>query len=195
MANAACVIVRGTARVRLPLAFDAARLAHDADDIDAALWAPHFNRALFRGHWSGVTLRGKGARLYPNPYDSDPVEDLPMLEHCSAVRDLLRHVACETTSVRFLRLGPDSEIYEHRDYDLTPEGGEARLHVCIRTNPDVTFFVDGASVDMRPGDCWYLDVSRPHRVVNRGEADRLHLVIDCLANDWLNELIASGEDG
>jgi hypothetical protein len=38
---------------------------------------------------------------------------------------------------------------------------------------------------MAPGSAWYLRLSDPHSVSNNGAADRVHLVIDALANDWL----------
>ena len=38
------------------------------------------------------------------------------------------------------------------------------------------FYVDDRRVIMEAGECWYLDLSRPHRVHNRGTTDRIHLV-------------------
>jgi hypothetical protein len=38
---------------------------------------------------------------------------------------------------------------------------------------------------MKEGECWYLNFNLPHRVKNSGTADRIHLVIDCVVNDWL----------
>ena len=107
------------------------------------------------------------------------------------MRDALRRFACELTTVRFLRLGPGSRIFEHRDYGLEFAGGEARLHVCVRTNERVRFLFDGRPVVMAEGDCWYLDVSRPHSVVNLGDAPRTHLVVDCVLNPWLRELLTA----
>jgi hypothetical protein len=43
---------------------------------------------------------------------------------------------------------------------------------------------------MAPGECWYLRLSDPHRVANRGETDRVHLLIDCRVNDWLRMQVA-----
>jgi hypothetical protein len=49
---------------------------------------------------------------------------------------------------------------------------------------------------MSPGELWYLNVSQPHRVWNKGPAARTHLVIDCAVNQWLlglaREAIALG---
>jgi hypothetical protein len=44
------------------------------------------------------------------------------------------------------------------------------------------------------GSAWYLRLSDLHSVANRRTTDRVHLVIDCSANDWLTEQLraASG---
>jgi len=179
--------------VRLPLTFDARALFDDVQALPPDAWEPHFNRQLYRNDWSGVALRSNGGvGLYPNPHSAQAFVDTPWLARCPAVRTALAQFACRTTAVRFLRVGADSEIFEHRDDDLTAEGGEARLHVCVQTNEDVTFLLDGEPVAMEPGSCWYLDVSRPHRVINAGATARVHLVVDCVLNAWLRELIAQG---
>jgi hypothetical protein len=38
---------------------------------------------------------------------------------------------------------------------------------------------------MRAGEAWYLRLSDPHAVANRGTSDRVHLVLDLVADDWL----------
>ncbi len=172
--------------------FDSAALQADARAIDDAMWTRHFNTALFEGDWSGVALRSNGgsAALYPDPY-ARGFADTPLLARCPAVREVLAAFHCEFTSVRFLRLGPGSRILEHQDYDLTREEGEARIHVCVQSNDGVTFELDGRPVDLAEGECWYLDVSRPHRAENRGESARIHLVVDCLINPWLERLLSA----
>ena len=179
-----------TGRVRLPIAFDSAALRADANALPATAWEAHFNRALYRNEWSGVALRGRqAAGLYTDPHGNSPVRDTPWLERCPNVRAALALISCEMTAVRFLRVGAGSAILEHRDYDLTEASGEARLHVCVQTNESVRFLLDGDAVPMYPGSCWYLDVSRPHSVTNDGESARIHLVLDCIFNDWLREMM------
>lgn len=193
--NEAMIIGR-TGRARLPITFDARALLRDALALPPDAWEPHFNRALYRNDWSGVALRSNGGvGLYPNPHSSQAFTDTPWLARCPAVREALARFACPTSAVRFLRVGADSEIFEHRDYDLTAEGGEARVHVCVQTSNDVTFLLDSTPVVMLPGSCWYLDVSRPHRVINAGATARVHLVVDCMIDGWLRELIAAGDPG
>jgi quercetin dioxygenase-like cupin family protein len=38
---------------------------------------------------------------------------------------------------------------------------------------------------MREGESWYVNFNLPHRVLNLGETARVHLVLDCVLNDWL----------
>jgi mannose-6-phosphate isomerase-like protein (cupin superfamily) len=64
-----------------------------------------------------------------------------------------------------------------------------RLHIPVITNREVEFVLNQVHVVMNEGDCWYLNVNQPHRVANRGATDRIHLVIDCVVNDWLRELL------
>ena len=89
-------------------------------------------------------------------------------------------------------LRPGSIIKEHRDPDLAVEEGCVRLHVPIATNPDVDFRLAGARVEMAPGSAWYLRLTLPHSVANRGTTARVHLVIDARVDEWLRALMAAG---
>ena len=82
-------------------------------------------------------------------------------------------------------------IHEHRDYNIGPEAGRLRIHIPIRTGEAVRFVVGGRRVRMAPGEMWYLDFGQLHRVDNDGGSDRVHLVIDCVYDEWLRELLAS----
>ena len=44
---------------------------------------------------------------------------------------------------------------------------------------------------MEAGSAWYLRLIDPHRVVNGGSSDRVHLVIDAEMNGWLLNLLAA----
>jgi hypothetical protein len=86
-----------------------------------------------------------------------------------------------------MKLAPGSVIKEHTDLDLAAEDGKARIHIPITSNPDVVFKVNGMPVPMGLGETWYLRLSDPHTVTNRGASDRVHLVIDACMNDWLTD--------
>jgi mannose-6-phosphate isomerase-like protein (cupin superfamily) len=180
---------------RLPLRFDPVPLQRDLEGIRRHEWRPHFNVHVHDGGWSGVALRavaGDPARLFPDPEAGAAYADTPLLARCPNVRSLLASLRCPYTSVRLLRLRAGSRIREHRDDDLSLESGEIRLHVPVRAHPDVHFLVAGERVEMQEGECWYVDLSLPHRVENRSPSDRIHLVVDCTVDAWLASLFPPG---
>ena len=156
----------------------------------------HFNTGYHDGGWQGISLRaidGGATRLFSDPTRRGCVVDTPLLQQCPAIQAALKQFECPLNEVRLLRLAPGSTIREHRDDDLRFDEGQARLHVPLITHPLVEFYVDGERVIMEAGECWYLDLSRPHRVRNASAVERIHLVIDCEVDDWLRDLIASGD--
>jgi len=188
-------------RVRLPIAFDPEPLRAALARIDEEAWEPHFNTQQYAGDWSGVALRvgvGSPLALYPDP-SRDDFADTELLAAGPELRAALARFECPLRTVRLLRLGPGATITDHRDHALSFAHGEARLHVPILSGPAVTFRLDGAEVPMRPGECWYLDLTRTHRVHNAGDEPRVHLVVDCEVNAWLTaellEGVGSGDTG
>jgi hypothetical protein len=183
-------------RVRLPLRFDAAALAAEVDGLPADAWVPHFNNTIYEGDWSGVALRSAGGAplaLYPDPAaEPDDWADTDVLRASRALADAVASFRCPLQSVRLLRLGPGAAIREHRDHRLGYADGEVRIHVPIHTGPDVTFLHDGERVDMAPGEAWYMDLNLPHAVANRGTTPRVHLVVDCVLDAWLDAQLSAG---
>lgn len=181
-------------RVRLPLTFDADELRSDLDGIRPDEWMPHFNTGIYEGDWSGISLRAVGGRpdtLYPDPAATDPFADTPMMRRCPALAAAVARFTCPLQAVRLLRLGPGAAIGEHRDFKLGYEDGEVRVHVPLTTSDAVEFVHAGERVQMLPGEAWYLDFNQPHAVANRGTTDRIHLVLDCVVDEWLDGQLSS----
>jgi hypothetical protein len=175
------------AHLKLPMTFDVARLQADLAAILPDEWRPHFNTSYYDGLWSGVALRtteGAHVPLYPDPSKNTYV-DLEVLKRCPYIEEVLARFHCPLQLVRLLKLAPGSNIKEHRDYNLSYEDGEVRVHIPVQTNPEVEFAVAGQPLPMAEGECWYINFNLPHRIHNRGATDRIHLVIDCVLNDWL----------
>jgi quercetin dioxygenase-like cupin family protein len=63
-----------------------------------------------------------------------------------------------------------------------------RIHIPVQTNPDVKFVVDGRALPLKEGEAWYINFNLPHRIYNGGATDRVHLVIDCRLNAWLDAM-------
>jgi hypothetical protein len=177
--------------VQLPFEFNAAALAVDALAFGDDAWHAHFNTQYYQGDWSGVPLRTPHGRLtiLPDPAGLAPYSDTPLLLQSPAIRAVLAALPCDTTSVRLLRLGPGACVREHRDYNIGLEYGEIRLHVPIISGPGVEFVLNGRPLRMHPAECWFVDVTGPHHVANPGPSPRIHLVIDCVLNEALSELL------
>lgn len=183
-------------RIKLPFAFDPRRLAADLAALSAETWIAHFVKQNFEGDWSVLPLRGTAGATHPvMQIYSDPsateFEDTPLLARCPYFREVLARFECPLQAVRLMRLTPGSIIKEHRDHDLSIEDGAARIDIAVVTNPQVEFEVNRQPVVLEAGSAWYLRLSDPHRVANRGTTDRVHLVIDAAANDWLRDLLCS----
>jgi hypothetical protein len=185
-------------RLQLPLSFDPILLRRDLDRLSSIDWIAHFVTQNYEGDWSVIPLRGMAGAVHPvMQIYSDPTatafEDTPMLQPCGYFREVLAAFACEVQSVRLMRLTPGSVIKDHVDHDLDVAAGMARIHIPITTNPEVDFRLNGERVIMAPGSAWYLRLSDPHSVANRGVSDRVHLVLDAVVNDWVRGLLAATE--
>jgi hypothetical protein len=189
-------------RVRLPIRFDPAALRRELTVLDEQEWVDHFVRQNYEGTWSILPLRAPASAvhpikmIYPDP-GCEAFVDTPLLVRCGYFQQVLGTFECPLQSVRLMKLTPGSAINVHVDHELAPERGTVRLHIPVATNPDVDFQLNGTRVEMREGECWYLRLSDPHAVVNRGVTDRVHLVLDALVNAWLldqlTERYANGE--
>jgi hypothetical protein len=180
---------------RLPQLFDADALSRDLARVQPGEWIPHFNTADYQGEWSIAHLRAvQGDPRFPYPSAlPDLHADTPLLLRCGYFREVLAAFRCPLCSVRLMKLEPGAEIREHADSGLSLFHGQARLHVPIQTNEGVNFRLGGARLRMAPGECWYHDFTLPHRVVNRGTAPRVHLVLDCHVDPWLEGRILGGD--
>ena len=183
-------------RLRLPFAFDPGLLVRDLHSLAAVNWIGHFVKQNYDGDWSVIPLRGKAGATHPvMMIYSDPTatefEDTPMLRDCPYFREVLESFACPLRTVRLMRLTPGSVIKEHTDLELSVEEGTARIHIAVTTNPDVEFYLNRSRIVLEPGSAWYLRLSDPHSVYNKGNTARVHMVIDAMVNDWLRELLES----
>ena len=182
-----------TSTLKLPFAFDVEPLKLELGNFSDSDWTPHFNTQYYSGDWSGIALRAAEnahVALYPDP-SVDKFVDTDEIMRCGSVKEILKTFECETETVRFLRLGIGASIREHRDHKLSIEDGLARVHIPVKTSPDVEFYLGGNRVEMNEGEAWYLNFNLPHSVENKSSHERIHLVIDCIANDWLRSFFVS----
>lgn len=177
---------------RLPLAPQLPALLEALERVPDDAWQHHFNTGYYQGEWSGVALITPEDALLPlAPGQGAPVP-ADWWQEEQAWHKVLALFQTTIRSARLLRLGAGARIHEHCDPDLGQPGGDLRLHIPLLSPADVEFLVDGLQVPMKVGECWFIDLSRPHRVDNPGPGARVHLVLDCQPNAWLLQLVAAG---
>jgi len=174
--------------------FDAARMQTEVRQLSSARWAAHYNTKHYEGDWSIIPLRsinGDSNNAIAIHATSASYRDTALLDQCPYIKEVIDSFACEKTSIRLMKLDAGAIIKEHTDHDMNMEAGEARFHIPIQTNSEVAFYIMEERIPMQEGQCWYLNLSLPHRVTNAGSTDRIHLVMDCLVNDWVTTLLSS----
>jgi hypothetical protein len=184
-------------RVRLPLRFDVAPLAADVAAFAQSDWSAHFVRDNFEGRWSVIPLRAaEGDTHATHRIGTDPggvhFVNTHYLGRAPALRALLAGLDCPLKTARLMRLTPGSRIKEHDAHHPDAASGTARLHLPVTTNDGVEFLLNRRRVPMLAGELWYLRMSDPFAVANRGATDRVHLVMDLGLNDWLLALLRDG---
>ena len=163
--------------------------------------------------WSAISLRGytpdwafitKPAEMgkkwrWDNKDTEFKLQDTDIRKMFPEVEDILRWLPGRPHRIRFMNLAPGGgELQRHTD-QVDPDAGVQdrklmRFHFPIVTNKDVIFnqwdwHGELVEAHMKVGECWFLDVRKPHRAINDGTEMRTHLVVDIEANDEVRALL------
>lgn len=178
-----------TRYLKLPFFFDICRLNEDLEKIRDAEWIEHFNTAAYENEWRCVPLRSLDGRQDHILSLSDVhYKDTNILKRCPYFQEAIDTFECEKTSVRLMELGAGSQIKMHKDKGTLFEDGMARLHVPIITTPDICFTIEDEEVHFAAGHTWYLNADCLHGVSNKSQKPRIHLMLDCIVNPWLERI-------
>ena len=193
-----------------PFTEDLSGVAEFLDDIDFCKVKTKYTKGK---DWTAISLYGYS----PNPTDilkpgvlksSVQIDEklqwtsLKTATPLQPIFKLLQNLPCDFERVRFMKLEAGKIIGKHSDkidkqigFD---DGDIIRIHVPIRTNSDVVFSLFESprskvayEYNLKTGHYYYTDVTKPHAVRNMSAVDRIHLVVDCYANDTLRTLISS----
>ena len=171
----------------------------------------HYSNYNKKKSWSALSLRGYTAdpSFITKPEEMNDawkkdhegidftLQDSVLYNKFPEVRELIAPYGDDVHRVRFMLLKPKTgELSRHTDQVDPDSGGSigklSRIHFPIVTNDMVIFTVwdtDGVeqNVSMSVGECWFLDTRKPHKAVNFGDEDRIHLVIDVKTQEPLYE--------
>ena len=192
-----------------PCAEDLTAAAEFLDNLDFTKVKTKYTKGA---DWTAISLYGYGPKitdiLKPGVLKSSVKIDeklqwtnLHEATPLNPVFKILENLPCKYERVRFMKLEAGKIIGKHSDKidkDLGFDDGQIiRIHVPIRTNSDVVFSLFESSrskvaheFNLKTGHYYYTDVTKPHAVRNMSDVDRIHLVVDCYANDSLRTLIA-----
>ncbi len=177
--------------LQLPFHFDVPSIQKELKTLTDQHWQLHYQTLHYEGEWSALPLRSEDGSL-DNIHIStatDPTyQNTSLLNNSPFFQQLLTHFECPLLAVRLLKLNAGAVIKEHRDAELYFEKGEVRIHIPIITHPLVEFYLDKERINLRTGECWYMNFNLPHSIVNKSDIDRVHLVIDATVNDWVKEI-------
>ena len=174
--------------IRLPYRFDAARLAAEADALDASAWMPH--PTGLPGN-SAVALVSSGGG--DNDAFEGPKAPTPHLDRCPYVRQVMSSFGEVLSRSRLMKLDGHSEVSLHVDFNYHWYS-RVRIHIPVVTNRTVVFHCGQERIHMAAGECWIFDSWRRHRVVNGSGATRIHLVIDTSGSSRFWDLVATVGD-
>jgi hypothetical protein len=178
-----------------PFAFDAARMQAEVEQLEAGReWHVHpdYTVVARRGDWTALPLIAADKADPDDPVSlrhprggSGPTA---LLARCPYIQEVIASFRTEVHRARLMNLRPGTEIAPHRDYGEQRYSlirGYIRVHIPIRTHPQVYFYIGGKPIPMTAGSAWYTNVCNLHAVRNLSSVHRVHLVLDMKVNDWV----------
>ena len=179
--------------LQLPFHFDADRMREEVRSLDTKTWQLHYQKLHYEGEWSAIPLRsvdGQADNIIIAPQENAIYQDTIFLQASPYLQTVLQTFKCPLQAVRLLKLNAGAIIKEHHDAELNFEKGEIRVHIPVVTNDDVEFYLDSERMNLKEGECWYMNFNLKHSIINNSKINRIHLVIDAVVNDWVKELFA-----
>ena len=173
----------------------------------------HYSNYNEKNTWSAISLRGyrRDWRFITKPSEMSKnwiaenkdkkfrLQDTKLRKEYPEIEKLIKHLPSSIHRIRFMNLSSQiGQLSRHTDLvdkDLGVEDGKLmRFHFPIKTNRNVMFSCWGEGNKetrrhMKVGACYYLDIRKPHSAVNMGNEVRTHLVIDCVSNEKIRNLI------
>jgi hypothetical protein len=179
--------------LQLPFHFDVKKMQEELLQLDSGAWQLHYQKLHYEGDWSAIPLRsvdGDAGNIFVSPEINPEYKDTVFLDNSIYFREITSFFKCPLLAVRLLKLNAGAVIREHKDAELCYELGEIRIHIPIVTNEEVEFYLDKERMNLKEGECWYMNFNLPHSVNNKSDSPRVHLVIDAMVNDWVKEIFS-----
>lgn len=172
---------------RLPVRFDAARLAAEVEALPAGAWSRHPQE-----HAGNTAARLITAGGGDNDAVSGEMKPTATLAACPYIVQVLSSFNTVWSRSRLMRIAGGGSVPQHSDMNYH-WFHRVRVHVPIVTRPEVRFHCAGESVHMAAGEAWIFDNWREHRVENPVPEARVHLVADTSGTSAFWRLLGKAE--
>jgi hypothetical protein len=172
---------------RLPLKFDAARLAVELAQFTEADWKAHptgynGNTAIRLISVDGGENDDFIGRMMPTRH----------LARCPYMYQILSEFGVIWSRSRLMRLTPGARVPPHSDVNHH-WFHRTRVHIPIQTDSTVLFTCGDQTVHMAAGEAWIFDNWRAHTVFNGSARDRIHFVADTVGDAGFWHLVGKSQ--
>lgn len=185
-------------QIKLPFTFDAAKMAAEIEALNLGGFI----------YYDSIPLRAPAHLVDTSLPFPPPAEDFadgswtdwldtPVMKRSTSIAEVVDFFKKHTkvNLVRLLRLEAGAVVKEHTDptLGLHIEKSVVRLTIPIISNDMVEFYLNGKIVPMKPGECWYLRLTDPHKIINNSKSQRINLTIDMIPNEWVQSNILNSD--
>jgi hypothetical protein len=170
---------------QLPYSFDVKQLQKEVLMLDEAHWIEHPDQ--FKGN-SSVPLVSVNGEI--NNDFNGPMEVTQALNNSPYIKQVIASFGEVVGRSRLMRLAPNCEVPIHSDTNYHWYK-RVRIHIPVITDENVLFYCGDKHVNMEAGQTWIFDSWKYHRVHNKGNTLRVHLVIDIAGSSRFWQTIES----
>lgn len=165
------------------------RVSREALSLDRN-WTVEYERWQ-SGNWQTVSLYNDSGDPGDVTIRDCAARETTVMEHLPATRELLDSFGLKYMWVRIARLPANTFLWEHSDYRDLADLERHRLHIPLHTNRSATLTLGGARVHLGYGSIWRLVPTNRHGACNFSGPDRLHIIMDCYADDAFRDLTSN----
>ncbi len=140
--------------------------------------------------WHSIPLRSANGEIGEaasrstgiyNSSDDSIYQDTEVMNHTPYIKHLLDNLNCTYLKIRIMRIIPGQAIGEH--IDSFQSNDIIRIHIPVVTHPLVEFWIEKTLYKIPTEKLTYINVRRRHKVINKSNITRIHIVIDVKWDD------------
>ena len=174
-----------------PLGFvDSTLIANELEKLTLDDWKKYDFR---KGHISSYSLPIVWSSPIANPLEPMKRTTVPEYSHYLDLIKPVIDISLEfypggrVIRIMFTYMLPNTEIGPHFDTGLNIQASR-RIHLPIKTNKDVLFFIDGKEYHFPVNEVFEINNTLIHGVRNMGTEPRIHLIVDILPSHFTSPI-------